>query len=138
MYEELIRDLREEAEWAHCNEWETPIKLSDHLTQAADAIEELDTLLDGVSADNDALCETIERLKTFRWIPMTERLPSENNRYLTVSIEPWFGTTVVDTMRWSGVWMYDGRQTEAKVTHWMPLPEPPKEEMCTASTNTNA
>ena len=63
------------------------------------------------------------------WIPVTERMPIENDRYLTVSIEPWFGTTGVDIMRWSGVWMYDGRQTEAKVTHWMPLPEPPKEEV---------
>ena len=38
---ELIKSLREEAEWAEANEWETPIMLSDHLTQAADAIEEL-------------------------------------------------------------------------------------------------
>jgi hypothetical protein len=38
---ELIKSLREEAEWAEANEWETPIMLSDHLKQAADAIEEL-------------------------------------------------------------------------------------------------
>lgn len=38
MYEQLIADLREEAEWAEGNEWETPIMLSDHLKQAADAI----------------------------------------------------------------------------------------------------
>lgn len=67
-------------------------------------------------------------VRPVKWIPVTERLPEEKDRYLTVSIEPWFGTTVVDTMRWSGVWMYDGRQTEATVTHWMPLPEPPKAE----------
>lgn len=41
MYEELIAALREEAEWAEDNEWETPIMLSDHLKQAADVIEEL-------------------------------------------------------------------------------------------------
>ena len=41
MYEDLIAELREEAEWAKDNEWETPIMLSDHLKQAADAIEEL-------------------------------------------------------------------------------------------------
>lgn len=63
-----------------------------------------------------------------KWIPVKERLPEECDRYLTVSIEPWFGTTVVDTMRWSRIWMYDGRPTEATVTHWMPLPTPPKEE----------
>ena len=38
---ELIKSLREEAEWADANEWETPIMLSDHLKQAADAIEKL-------------------------------------------------------------------------------------------------
>ena len=63
-----------------------------------------------------------------KWIPVKERLPEECDRYLTVSIEPWFGSTVVDTMRWSRIWMYDGRPTEATVTHWMPLPTPPKEE----------
>ena len=72
--------------------------------------------------------DAIEELSKPKWIPVKERLPEENDRYLTVSIEPWFGTTLVDTMRWSGVWMYDGRQTEATVTHWMPLPQPPKEE----------
>lgn len=41
MYDELISALREEAEWAEANEWETPIMLSDHLKQAADAIDEL-------------------------------------------------------------------------------------------------
>ena len=41
MYEELITALREEAEWAEDNEWETPIMLSDNLKQAADVIEEL-------------------------------------------------------------------------------------------------
>jgi hypothetical protein len=97
----------------------------------------------GVSAVDDCVFQTAVRKESHRpldserdrvvsmevdWISVEERLPSENDRYLTVSIDPWFGTTVVDTMRWSGVWMYDGRQTEAKVTHWMQLPEPPKEE----------
>ena len=39
--DKLIPALREDAEWAEANEWETPIALSDHLKQAADAIEEL-------------------------------------------------------------------------------------------------
>ena len=36
---ELIKELREDAEWAEANEWEVPIMLSDHLRMAADIIE---------------------------------------------------------------------------------------------------
>lgn len=39
-HDELIAYLREYAEWALSNEWETPICLSDHLTEAANVIEE--------------------------------------------------------------------------------------------------
>lgn len=46
MYEQLIADLREEAEWAEGNEWETPIMLSDHLKQATDAITALQKKLE--------------------------------------------------------------------------------------------
>lgn len=37
----LVEALREDAEWAHANEWETPITLGDHLVEAADLIEKL-------------------------------------------------------------------------------------------------
>lgn len=37
----LVNALREDAEWAHANEWETPITLGDNLTAAADMIEKL-------------------------------------------------------------------------------------------------
>ena len=120
--------LRREAELAHRN------------AKAADAIEELSKAFER-SRDLETFWEAeandakgklhkyaLAVANAPRWIPVEERLPEIKDRYLTVSIEPWFGTTVVDTMRWSGVWMYDGRQTEATVTHWMPLPEPPKEE----------
>ena len=39
---ELIQALRLDAEWAHANEWETPITLGDHLDAAADALEAAD------------------------------------------------------------------------------------------------
>ena len=35
----LVNALREHAEWARANEWETPITLGDNLTEAADLIE---------------------------------------------------------------------------------------------------
>ena len=37
--QELIQALREHAEWAQANEWETPITLGDDLAEAADRIE---------------------------------------------------------------------------------------------------
>ncbi len=35
----LVNALREHAEWAEGNQWETPITLGDDLTEAADLIE---------------------------------------------------------------------------------------------------
>ena len=37
--QDLVNSLREHAEWAQANEWETPITLGDDLTEAADRIE---------------------------------------------------------------------------------------------------
>jgi hypothetical protein len=37
--QELVKALREHAEWAQANEWETPITLGDDLAEAADRIE---------------------------------------------------------------------------------------------------
>ena len=49
---ELIQALRADAEWAHANEWETPITLGDHLDAAADALE-------AVTAERDAARERL-------------------------------------------------------------------------------
>ena len=37
--QDLVNALREHAEWAQGNQWETPITLGDDLTEAADRIE---------------------------------------------------------------------------------------------------
>ena len=37
--QDLVNALREHAEWAEGNEWETPITLGDDLAEAADLIE---------------------------------------------------------------------------------------------------
>lgn len=37
--EDIVTALREHAEWARANEWETPITLGDDLSAAADLIE---------------------------------------------------------------------------------------------------
>lgn len=55
MYESLISNLREHAEWAHANEWESPITLGDDLEEAIEAIEALQAELEKVKAENAQL-----------------------------------------------------------------------------------
>jgi hypothetical protein len=62
-----------------------------------------------------------------QWIPVTERLP-ENDQYALCVMED--GSFRV--FQWNYIdWMWnDGNEwwQEKDVTHWMPLPEPPKGE----------
>lgn len=121
----LVNALREHAEWARENEWETPITLVDDLAEAADRIE--------------AQAKELEKLRGQlpRWIPVEERLPE---------LQSWGASEVVLGLIKSenapslnklhnltlcvycdnGIWSMPGRYVA--ITHWMPLPEPPKEE----------
>ena len=58
-----------------------------------------------------------------RWIPCSERLPKEKQRVMVRC------ATVGTTVGWIlwGEWMTDLGRGCADVTHWMPLPQPPKE-----------
>ena len=122
----LVNALREHAEWARENEWETPITLVDDLAEAADRIE--------------AQAKELEKLRGQlpRWIPVGERLPK---------LQSWGASTVVlglikienaPSMNKlhdltlcvycdNGIWSMPGRYVA--ITHWMPLPEPPEVEL---------
>ena len=69
-----------------------------------------------------AMADFIERVQG--WIPVEERLPEEKQRVI-VRCER-VGTSV-GWILWSN-WMTDIGPGAGKVTHWMPLPEAPKEE----------
>lgn len=144
----LVNALREHAEWAEGNQWETPITLCDDLVEAADLLENqnahiaaLQQEIEKLRGQNEQLrgaaalvakesAELLER----RWIPVTERLPE---------IEPWGTSKVVlgIVQNESGYppphpcfcaylgnqkWRTRGRL--ATISHWMPLPEPPEVE----------
>lgn len=87
------------------------------LKQAADAIEDLWQALDaaqGVLAEQPPT-----------WIPVTERLPEESGDYLA------FVTQVRDDnglplVSWIAIKHFYDVFLDKSVTHWMPLPEPPK------------
>lgn len=61
---ELVERLRENAELARGNEWETPLCLADDLKAAADAIERLQNEAEGMRSNWSRSVITIKRLKS--------------------------------------------------------------------------
>ena len=108
MYDELIKRLRSEAVYLP-KKFSKNAELLDVLMKAADAIEELSKP---------------------KWIPVTERLPKEGEFVLAYgdlypNKHDGGVIAVSKRMDWN-YWQGFGR--ERNITHWMPLPQPPKEE----------
>ena len=64
------------------------------------------------------------------WIPVAERLPEDPVQKVLIFV-PHIHGNIVDVGRYLGAdgWVPEGWYlTQNAVTHWMPLPEPPKEE----------
>lgn len=59
--DEIVTALREHAEWAAGNEWETPITLGDNLSAAADLIENQQRHIDALLQANAGLRDTVLR-----------------------------------------------------------------------------
>lgn len=128
MYEELVNQLREPCQYENCILCQ----------QAADAIE-------NTSKAYQMMAEAYEAEVTKqKWIPVTERLPERNTRVLVHGVgnaDGFWGDQVTAIAErflfkffpssegeetWSSPWQYF--HTDYKITHWMPLPEPPKED----------
>lgn len=61
-----------------------------------------------------------------RWIPVTERLPEEDVAVLCFS-DSYGGTRFIGYIDYRcKAWIEDGMLHIGNVTHWMPLPKPPK------------
>lgn len=137
MYEELINKLRELPHLLF-------VQLGEHedvVYQAADAIEELQKDLER-SKDFESFWqqEAEEALRKYQvaisrkpqWIPVTERLPDNIDEEVLVCNEGYgkdgtgFATVAVyNGSGWLECW--ERKTYLTAVTHWMPLPEPPKE-----------
>lgn len=145
----LVNALREHAEWAEGNQWETPITLCDDLEEAADQLENQNAHIAALQQEIEKLRGQNEQLREAaalvakesaellerRWIPVTERLPE---------LQSWGASEVVLGLIKSenapslnklhnltlcvycdnGIWSMPGRYVA--ITHWMPLPEPPE------------
>ena len=127
--EKLIEKLRTESLYKD----KATLEIMDLCMDAALALEQL-------QAENDRLKEEVQQM---RWIPVEERLPEEEGTY---------AVCVDGEVKWDAYcrfgrkerWLcYDGRLNALyidpysskpkreppypRVTHWMPLPEAPKE-----------
>ena len=114
MYDELVKSLRDCARVNSLSLYKRGL-----MTQAADAIEER-------CQQVDKFMDEAARLyaKLPRWIPVTERNP-EHGWYLAYG--PTIKMEVLHFHSVEEVWSSE-RYYNIEVTHWMPLPEPPKEE----------
>ena len=131
MYKDLINKLRELPHLLF-------VQLGEHedvVYQAADAIEKLDMKLQGANAAIAGMQREIERMvidsanSKPQWIPMAERLPEEGKFVLVYgdlypNKHDGGVIAVSKRMDWN-YWQGFGRERD--ITHWMPLPEPPKE-----------
>lgn len=71
--------------------------------------------------DGQNLMDRINALPTASPWRRVEEPPKENGRYFA----SWEGAVTTDEYK-NGVWLYASMFNQ-RITHWMPLPEPPKE-----------
>ena len=133
MYEKLVSNLRERAAWInfphHGEEYQS--EDSKLMTEAADAIEELQKDVNFHKFNSEFWEDKYNSLADEKWIPVTERLPEheygESTSVLTVDLYGVMRVTYFD----GGNWCFPTGEAlttmrVAPITHWMPLPEPPK------------
>ena len=96
---------------------------------AAAAIEELTAELEYTRRQYDLAVEDLEKIGWGEWIPVTERLPEKTGEYLVCG--QWRGkpaeTWVCELISFGKIKGWANEARNPAVTHWMPLPEPPKE-----------
>lgn len=122
MYDELVKQCRDcidclcgDCKYEHLQKTGNFVQCMNALLgETADAIEELEN-------------QIVELNKmVLKWIPVTERLPDENEDVLIYG--EWTG---VSGTKYREIWLTDLNSLlhqGYKPIAWMPLPEPPKEE----------
>lgn len=91
-----------------------------------DALALIQQLEDDIDMMCDKLTEMHESLP--RWISVDERLPEDGKNVLVHVTNPAVWWNVDVDWRTEGGWAVNADSDWHIVTHWMPLPEPPKEE----------
>ena len=83
---------------------------------------------DGLDEVNEACRMGMEALERTRWIPCSERLPKIGSTVLTLDKRHnIMSRTIRAYMDGKLYFTPDGLAPGKHITHWQPLPEPPKE-----------
>lgn len=84
---------------------------------------------DGMDEVNEACRMGMAALERMRWIPCSERMPEKNGQWvLCLCVSGAIEVLKFDYTMWNWDAQYPGRcYMENYVTHWMPLPQLPKE-----------
>lgn len=130
MYDELVKRLRETSiDFGELDD------VSVMLLEAADAIEEMQAAEKKFLHIISVLETQVEQLKReARWIPVTERLPDIGKDVLVmVHWRDYSEDMMCYGRKYKTRWyLWNGELGELlkgfDITHWMPLPDPPKEE----------
>lgn len=143
MYDELVSAIRNNAD--HYMTVPGEDGLVHLLTDAADAIEELDGFLCEAERDRDEYRERLDKTNDIllnRWIPVSEKkppLPEDEDVCFVDVIAAIRGRKESAQVKYCRAYRFrDGKRecierfiddwAVVYVTHWMPLPETPKEE----------
>lgn len=135
-YDKLVKRLRrcQQFKCREC-EYERVLGCSAMLNaEAADAIEELQQTVEHYKGCSDDWYKEACDYKSMlpHWIPVTEWLPKADEHDARGYAVPYLvmnGWMRVTARRTKDYWVLFGNGTVLEyVTHWMPLPEPPKGE----------
>ncbi len=77
----------------------------------------------------EAICDLIEISQADKWIPVVERLPDADKKVLVITASGSFKVARCNFYK-NGTevnWATNDGLGEKAITHWMPLPDPPKE-----------
>ena len=131
---EIVNWLRDKACRADSPSW------TRMMHTAADQLMRLEHRLQQSNAERDAVTKRmIELEQKHRWIPVTERLPERiTNKVIVLCKNGYRGFGHYENYKGKQTWYnlendrpftdWDLEDCESyEVTHWMPLPEPPKE-----------
>jgi hypothetical protein len=133
MYDDLVKRLRADADYMD-NNGIMLFAAAPFYRECADAIEELQQTAKHYKGCSDdwyrEACDYKAMLP--RWIPVTERLPEDGSdvlAYLKYEVGGRIAAANYDKGMWQDCVMGGLYRTEeGVVTHWMPIPQPPKEE----------